>query len=305
MTHSLQYLPLDVIVPNPDQPRRHFDGAALEELAESIRAVGVLEPIIVNEVLVTQHGRLSGQDWEVTRYQIIAGERRYRAAKLAGLEKIPAIVREGIGADEAFVLSLVENCIREDMNPLEEAEGFGRLVEAGLDVETISTRTGKKAASIRSRLALLRLAPPIRDLVRTGQMDAYDGGCLSRLSSEGQFRVVRAMRDGAITRPADVARLAGAIYTQEAQPEMFSIEEAPAVEPKAQQAKRETREELGRVLVALDRAAVALADLPTESAEEIALLAEEAQRRCVRLVREANARRIAGVARQLTGGLIS
>jgi len=302
---ALQQLPLDVIMPNLDQPRRHFDGATLGELADSIRAVGVLEPIIVNEVLVTQHGRRSGLDWEVIRYQIIAGERRWRAAQLAGLDKIPAIVREGIGADEAFILSLVENCIREDMNPLEEAEGFGRLVEAGLDVETISTRTGKKAASIRSRLALLRLAPPIRDLVRTGQMDAYDGGHLSRLSSEGQFRVVRAMRDGAITRSADVARLAGAVYAQEAQPELFGLEEIPAQSPEAQRAKRQAHDELGRALLALDRAAEALTDLPPESAAEIALLAEEAQRRCGRLVREANGRRIAVVARQLTTAAVA
>jgi ParB family chromosome partitioning protein len=299
-------LPLGVIRPNPDQPRRHFDEAALGELADSILAVGVLEPIVVRpigwSVLFDDRGRPTAGP---LHYQIVAGERRWRAAKLAGLETIPAIVREGISADDAFVLSLVENCIREDMNPLEEAEGFERLIEAGLDVEMISTRTGKKVASIRSRLALLRLAPPIRDLVRTGQMDAYDGGHLSRLSFEGQFRVVRAMRDGAITRPADVARLAGAVYAQEAQPELFGLEEIPAQSPEAQRAKRQAHDELGRALVALDRAAEALTDLPPESAAEIALLAEEAQRRCGRLVREANGRRIAVVARQLTTAAVA
>lgn len=130
-------------------------------------------------------------------------------------------------------------------------------------------------------------------------MDGFRAGHLTKLSHEGQFQVIRAMHGGLACGPLDVARLAGAIYVQEAQVELFSIADAPALAQEAQRAKREVREELGRALVALDRAAAALGDLPPEAAEEVALLAEEAQRRCVRLTREANGRRIAVVARQL------
>ena len=171
--NALQELPLDVIMPNPDQPRRHFDKAALEELAESIKAVGVLEPIVVN-VLATcatctmpEGDRHHSPDYQmhrvpwdiprhpyVTRYQIIAGERRYRAAQLAGLDTMPAIIRDGIGADEAFVLSLVENCIREDMNPPEAAEEIALLAE---EVQRRTVRLVREANGRRIAVVALQL----------------------------------------------------------------------------------------------------------------------------------------------------
>ena len=155
---AVRMLPIRLIDPNRDQPRRSFDEAALQELAASIRAVGVLQPIIVAP---------SGE-----RYTIIAGERRYRASRLAELEEIPAIVRDW-DAQTRLEAALVENLQRDDLNPIEEAMGVRRLMdEAGLTQAMVSERLGKSRPAVANLLRLLTLPESVKQLLVEGKLSA-------------------------------------------------------------------------------------------------------------------------------------
>lgn len=148
---SAAEIPLDLIDPNPVQPRALFSAEKLEELAASIRAHGVLQPVLV---------RRKGQ-----RYQLVAGERRWRAAKVAGLTKVPAIVQE-IPDERLLEITLVENIQREDLNPIELARALERMVEElGLTHEEIAARTGKDRTTITNTLRLLRLPADVQQLL--------------------------------------------------------------------------------------------------------------------------------------------
>jgi len=152
-------LRLSEIEPNPNQPRRIFDEEKLQELADSIKADGLLQPITVRK---TDDGY----------YQIIAGERRWRAARLAGISEVPVIIME---ADDQRVaeLALIENLQREDLNPIEEAEGFGRLQEDyGLTQEEIAKKVGRSRPAVANALRLLGLPDAVRDLVTAGTLSA-------------------------------------------------------------------------------------------------------------------------------------
>lgn len=156
---GLKTLPLQKVEPNPDQPRRDFDPEALEALSESIAQHGILQPLTVREM-------------ENGYYQIIAGERRWRAARLAGLREIPAIVIE---ADDkkATELALIENLQREDLNPVEEAMGYSRLLEEyGMTQEDAAKRVGKSRPAVANALRLLQLQPEILEMVKTGALTA-------------------------------------------------------------------------------------------------------------------------------------
>lgn len=149
-------VPVDQLRPNPLQPRRAFDPIALDELAKSIKASGIIQPVVVRRV---------GDS-----YQLIAGERRWRAARQAGLDRIPAVVREATDAD-ALELALVENLIREDLNPLEEAEAYQKLIaEFGWTQEELAQRVGKDRSSVANCLRLLKLPAPIQDDLRAGRL---------------------------------------------------------------------------------------------------------------------------------------
>lgn len=153
---AVRTIPLDLIDNNPDQPRKRFDEEQLEELKASILAHGLLEPIIVRPI--------DG------RYEVVVGERRWRAAQMAGLKEIPAIVRS-MSEREAMVIALVENVQREDLNPLEEAEAYKRLMEEfQLTQEEIAERVGKKRSTIANRLRLLELDPEIREDLAAGRI---------------------------------------------------------------------------------------------------------------------------------------
>ena len=144
-------LPIDLIVPNPVQPRTVFRADRLEELAASIRANGVIQPLIVR-----RHG---------DRYQIIAGERRWRAAKLAGLTEVPVVVQDVLDPD-MLKLALIENIQREDLNPIETAHAYDRLArELNLSHEEIGRSTGKDRSSIANTVRLLRLPPEVQILL--------------------------------------------------------------------------------------------------------------------------------------------
>lgn len=154
-----QLLPLHKVEPNPDQPRQDFDEEQLQALAESISIHGVMQPLAVREVA-------GGY------YQIIAGERRWRAARLAGLREIPAVIME---ADDktTMELALIENLQRQDLNPVEEALGYRSLMEEyGLTQDETATRVGKSRPAVANALRLLSLAPKVLDMVRQGVLSA-------------------------------------------------------------------------------------------------------------------------------------
>ena len=161
---------LSSIEPNPRQPRQDFDIAALEELAQSIRENGVITPITL---------RKTGET-----YQIIAGERRWRASRLAGLTEIPAIVLD-VDEDTAYALALIENLQREDLNPMEEAEGYRRLTqELGLTQEQAAQRVGRSRPAVANALRLLTLPKPVAALLREKQLSAGHARALLPLERE-------------------------------------------------------------------------------------------------------------------------
>lgn len=154
---TLTLLPLAAIVANADQPRRRFDVQAMDDLIASVRARGVLQPILVRPILAGG-------------YEIVAGERRWRAAAAAQLHEIPVIVRE-LDDAAAFEIALVENIQRSDLNPIEEAEGFQRLVtDYGHTQETLAKIVGKARSHVANLLRLLDLPPEVRELVAVGAL---------------------------------------------------------------------------------------------------------------------------------------
>jgi ParB family chromosome partitioning protein len=161
-------LPLTAIVPNPHQPRRDFEDGKLAELAASLKSNGVIQPIVVRQVGDT--------------YQLIAGERRFRAAKLAGLDSIPAIVRDVDSFTQAQ-MALVENIQREDLNPLDRAQGYRTLLDQlGLTQAELASRLGEDRSSIANFLRLLELAGPVQMLVRAGQLSTGHAKLLARVA---------------------------------------------------------------------------------------------------------------------------
>lgn len=159
-------IPIERVHPNPRQPRKRFDSTALNELAESIKASGVIQPIVVRKL---------GDG-----YELIAGERRWRAAKQAGLDRIPAVVREVTNA-QSLEIALVENLLREDLNPVETAEGYRHLLaDFGWTQDQLGQRIGKDRSSIANALRLLKLPDPILDDLRSGRLTM--GHALSLLS---------------------------------------------------------------------------------------------------------------------------
>jgi ParB family transcriptional regulator, chromosome partitioning protein len=158
---SVRELAVDLLEPNPFQPRTTMDPTALDELAQSIRAQGVLQPL-----LVRPHPTASG------RYQIVAGERRWRAAGAAGLHEVPTLVRE-MADTEAAAVALVENLQRQDLNPIDEAEGYSRLIEQfGLTQEALGQAVGKSRSHVTNTLRLLNLPAAVKQAVRKGEISA-------------------------------------------------------------------------------------------------------------------------------------
>jgi len=160
---ATQQVDVDLIAPNPQQPRRQFDPEALEELAESVRHHGILQPLIVTRD-VSESGAPS--------YRLIAGERRLQAARRAGLARVPVVVRDAQEI-ERLELALVENLQRADLTPLEEAEAFRRLVdEFGLTQEEVGRRLGRGRVAVANALRLLGLSPTIKASLASGEISA-------------------------------------------------------------------------------------------------------------------------------------
>ena len=177
---------LESIVPGSMQPRTHFDEASLESLAESIRAHGIVQPLLV---------RRRGDG-----YELIAGERRWRAAKLAGLAKVPVVVRE-VPDDSLLEIALIENIQREDLNPIEEAQAYKKLIEAvGLTQEALATRVGRDRSYITNYLRLLRLPDDLQLLVIEGRLSTGHARTLLALEQvDLQRRMARKIIDDGLS----------------------------------------------------------------------------------------------------------
>lgn len=157
VSEDLKEIDIDLIEPNNLQPRTRFDEAQLEELAQSIKANGIVQPILVR--------RLGGE-----RYQIVAGERRWRAAQRAGLQKVPAVIRE-VPDDRMLELALIENIQRQELNAIEEAHAYKRLIETlGLTQEIVAQRVGRDRTFVTNYLRLLRLPEDIQQLVEESKI---------------------------------------------------------------------------------------------------------------------------------------
>ncbi len=169
---GVEQVPLKSIRPNPLQPRHHFDKTALAELAESIRTQGVLQPVLLRPA---KGG-----------YELIAGERRFRAAQLAGLAEIPALVRV-VNDEKALELAIIENLQRDDLNPIEQARAFQDLASRfNLTQEQIAARTGKERSSISNFLRLLKLHPEVQQRVEQGELSMGHARALLSLDPETQ-----------------------------------------------------------------------------------------------------------------------
>jgi ParB family chromosome partitioning protein len=166
---ALREIDIDRILPNSHQPRKNFDEDALNELADSIREHGVVQPVVVRPL-------------DDGFFQLIAGERRWRASQRAGLYRIPAVVREA-GEHAALEVALIENLQREDLNPIEEAQAYERLVsDFGLTQEDVSRRVGKNRATVANMLRLLRLPPEVQQWLRENRLSTGHAKALLSLS---------------------------------------------------------------------------------------------------------------------------
>ena len=173
---KLQDLDIASLKPGKYQPRTNMDQAALAKLAESIRSQGVMQPILVRAI-------------GVDNYEIIAGERRWRAAQLAGLTEVPAIIRE-VADETALAISLIENIQRENLNPLEEAMGIQRLIdEFGMTHQTAAEVLGNSRSSVTNLLRLLNLSEPVQALMMQGKIDMGHGRALLALAPDQQIKI--------------------------------------------------------------------------------------------------------------------
>ncbi len=177
----LRELPLNAVVANPHQPRRVFVQEELEELADSIRALGVVQPVVVRPLQESTQGAGA-------RFELIAGERRLRASKLAGLTHIPALVRP---ADEvaSLEIALAENVAREDLNSIEEAQAYASLVDQfGLTHERVAKLVGRSRAAVSNVLRLLELPDDVQRMIEVGELSEGHGRALLALPDHGQRR---------------------------------------------------------------------------------------------------------------------
>src|ERR1051326_1806484 len=187
----VQRIPIQRIYPCPFQPRKDFPVETLRELADSIKEQGIVQPLIVRE----RNGR----------FELIAGERRWRAAQLLGLAEVPIIVRE---ADDAAVLelALIENLQRENLNPIEEAQGYSQLIDQfQLTQEDVAAKVGKSRAVVANALRLLKLVPPLQDYLRQGRLSVGHAKVILALSTDQEQKLAdeRVIKEGLNVRQTE------------------------------------------------------------------------------------------------------
>ena len=167
-------LSINEIVPNKDQPRKTFDEGALQELADSIIQHGILQPLLVRPL-------------PTGGYQLVAGERRYRASRIAGLKEVPVVIRE-LSDVETMEIAIIENLQREDLNPIEEAEGLQALIDrCGFTQEDVAVSVGKSRSAIANSLRLLKLPQEVRDMTREGKISAGHARALLAFDNEAMI----------------------------------------------------------------------------------------------------------------------
>lgn len=240
---KLRVLPLKEVFPNPNQPRKHFDQDKLEELAMSIKAYGVQEPIKV--VLASAH---KVEAPEGGLYMIVMGERRWRASVLAGMETIPALV-QSMTDEEIEELSLLENLQREDLSIIEEARAFQALLDKGNKVETLAKKLGyKQSWRITERTSLLNLAPDFQDMVLKGHIGHSEAFEMSRVSGEEQVIVFRRIKDGTLSTYEKLRAFVNGLLDKAVQEALFELPELDEEEKKTLTAYERSMERVSAFL---------------------------------------------------------
>ena len=187
---SLTSLPVTQLQAGKYQPRTRMDPASLNELAESIKAQGIIQPILVR--------KLSGSAG-ADRYEILAGERRFRAAQIAGLAEVPVVLRD-VPDESALAIALIENIQREDLNAIEEAQGIKRLVdEFGMTHEKAAQAVGRSRSAATNLLRLLQLPKPVQDMLHAGELDMGHARALLPLDAAKQLQAAREIKDKALS----------------------------------------------------------------------------------------------------------
>jgi len=263
----IREVPLELIVPNPRQPRRHFDEESLVALADSVRERGLLQPVLVREA-------------SDGRYELIAGERRWRAAQLAGLEVMPAAIRSDTDA-ESLELALIENMAREDLNPVEEARACAALVEElGLTREEVGRRVGRSRVAVSNLLRLLDLPDDVLDLLDSGRLTEGHGRALLMCDDHDTRRTLAtdAARESWSVRETEDRARGGAAVKRRPRRRPRGIEHPDEVAAAA-----EAADALGAILGAevkvTRRAGGYRAEISLDSIDEALALAERLSRR--------------------------
>jgi len=225
---ELAQLPIDALKPGKYQPRTRMDETSLSELAASIRARGVIQPIVVRPVGGSQ-------------YEILAGERRWRAARMAGLEQVPAVVRE-VPDEAALGIGLIENIQREDLNPLEEANGLKRLIdEFKLTHEEVAGAVGRSRAGVTNLLRLLDLAPAVQSMLLDGKIDMGHARALLALSKPRQVELAEQVAAAGLS-VRETERL---VQQATVAPAAIARRAAPALDADSRRLQDELSESLG------------------------------------------------------------
>jgi ParB family chromosome partitioning protein len=250
--HGPQEIDIDLIDPSPYQPRTRFREEALEELSRSIQASGIIQPVVVRAI--------------GNRFQLIAGERRWRAAQRAGLKRVSSIVRQ-VSNELALEMTLVENIQREDLNPVEAARAFERLMdEFQLTQESVAERTGKDRTTVANAIRLLKLEPTIQDWIEEGKLSAGHGrALLAVLDPQLRMRYAqRAARGGLTVR--QIERLASRhARGRREKPELH-------VDPNVREALDELQRHLGTKIFLRQRTKVRPGQLVLEYYEDAQLM---------------------------------
>jgi ParB family chromosome partitioning protein len=226
---GLRELPVDLIERSRYQPRADFNEEALQELADSIRAQGVIQPVVVRP--------LEGQ---ANRYELIAGERRWRAAQLAGLHEVPAVIRE-VDDQAAMAMALIENIQRQALNPIEEAVALNRLIgEFGLTHEQTAEAVGRSRAAVSNMLRLLNLEPEVKALVEQRELEMGHARALLGLRGAAQIRAARHVIDKGLS-----VRETERLVKKQSEPTTKTAHAASGLDPDTRRLQDELSERLG------------------------------------------------------------
>ena len=236
-TKEIVRLKLSEIKPDPEQPRQVFDQDGLEELANSIKSNGLLQPISVR---ATDGG-----------YTIIAGERRYRATELTGADSIEAIIFE-VEEMKAKELQLLENIVRRDLNPIETAQAYQSFMDKGYTAEDVGAIVGCRGCNVEWVTSLLRLRSDIQHLVAHNHIGVGVGQAIAELSLNGQARAIRVMLDNKLS-PTECVHLCKQIWGEENQVDMFPEVKQTEEEQKARRQAKSAIEKAGLALAELNR----------------------------------------------------